>query len=707
MLYYSRNSNRNSASTYYNAIDIPLLNKSSTVLDVTYNWNLSSLGLKQGESAAYYFEIVDNTGKTGKSEIHYVTFISVGESLKKLNKINENITVNLQTLLQDVSSLQKELQKLKDDSKNSEELGLNDPAKRKELQEQLNNIEEKLRQTEHFLEEGITELQNYTISQKTLEEYIKLQEQFSKINTPQFQQMLRKLQEALKKNNPEIFREELRKMNFDEEAFKKQIEKALDIMKEIEQLQKLMDLIENLETIKNLQEEIKSQTDRTSPFDSSTFNSLSQKQNELRSEYEQFTQKMQDLIENISENDNEINTGKLKDFNKKLSKSNISNKMQKSSEKLSQLSKQESSQIQEDILNDLEDMQEDFDQAIEEMFDSEEQVQQLLNKLKQLKNNIDELSKQQEHLKQKTENAQNNSELQKLIPEQKDLQKQLSSTINDMMNLSKEGVAIVPELGKELGNAYNKMENATKNLRNSDKSNSLQEQQSAKKSLDEASKLLDELIQQMNQPSNKSGRGRMAQLMKKLAGLITLQEGLNGEISKLGKNGKTGKDGKDGIEGPNPEDKIKFDKLKLQQENIKKSLEELNREFLKEQKLTGEKLFGDLNEVVKDMEKVIEELDKYNIDDKLIERQSRILSRMLDAQLSQREKDFEPKRESRPGENVIRQTPSEIVIKGAPSIDALQIDLLRQNLMLFTDEYQNLASKYLLFIKMKKSNSMY
>jgi len=707
MLYYSRNPEKHTASTFFNAIDIPLSNKSSTVLDVIYNWDLFSLNLKPGESAAYYFEVVDNTGKTGKSEVHYITFISASETLKKLSKINDNITINLQTLLKDVSSLQKELQKLKDDSKNSEELGLNDPVKRKDLQEQLNNIEEKLRQTEHLLEEGITELQNYTISQKTLEEYLKLQEQFSKINTPQFQQMLKKLQEALKKNNPEIFREELRKMNFDEEAFKKQIEKALDIMKKIEQLQKMMDLIEKFDAIKNLQEEIKLQTDKTNPNDSSTFNLLSQKQKELRSEYEQFTQKMQDITENIRENENEINTGKLNDLNKKLMKSNISNKMQKSSEKLSQTLKQESSQIQEDILNDLENIQEEFDQAIEEMLDSQEQEQQLLNKIKQLKNNIDELSKRQEQLNQKTENTPKNSELPNLAPEQKELQKQLSSKINDAMNLSKEGIAITPELGKELGNAYNKMENAVKNLRNSDKNNASQDQQSARRSLDEASKLLDELMQNLNQPSNKTGKGRMSQLMRKLAGLIALQEGVNGEISKMGKNGKSGKDGRDGVEGPNSEDKIKIDKLKLQQENIKKSLEELNQEFLKEQKLTGEKLFGDLNEVVREMEKVIEELDKYNIDDKLIEKQNRILSRMLDAQLSQREKDFEPKRESRPGENVIRQSPSEIVIKGPPSIEALQIDLLKQNLILFTTEYQNLVSKYLLLIKMNKSNFNY
>ncbi len=60
----------------------------------------------------------------------------------------------------------------------------------------------------------------------------------------------------------------------------------------------------------------------------------------------------------------------------------------------------------------------------------------------------------------------------------------------------------------------------------------------------------------------------------------------------------------------------------------------------KKEKKTGEKLLGDLKEVEKDMEQIIKDLSEYKIDQKTIERQNKILSRMLEFQLSQREKRF-------------------------------------------------------------------
>jgi len=51
------------------------------------------------------------------------------------------------------------------------------------------------------------------------------------------------------------------------------------------------------------------------------------------------------------------------------------------------------------------------------------------------------------------------------------------------------------------------------------------------------------------------------------------------------------------------------------------------------------------------MMEVIKDLQNNNITPETKKRQEKILSRMLDFQLSQREKDFEQKRESRPGNN--------------------------------------------------------
>ncbi|MBK8383270.1 MAG: hypothetical protein IPL16_15565 [Ignavibacteria bacterium] len=111
------------------------------------------------------------------------------------------------------------------------------------------------------------------------------------------------------------------------------------------------------------------------------------------------------------------------------------------------------------------------------------------------------------------------------------------------------------------------------------------------------------------------------------------------------------------------------------------------------------KILGDLDEVQKEMKEIVKELEENRYDDKLIEKQNRILSRMIDAQLSQREKDFEPKRESRPGENVVRTSPPEIVLRGPNSFNELKEDFLNLQKEGFTEDYEALIAKYLMELK--------
>jgi len=99
--------------------------------------------------------------------------------------------------------------------------------------------------------------------------------------------------------------------------------------------------------------------------------------------------------------------------------------------------------------------------------------------------------------------------------------------------------------------------------------------------------------------------------------------------------------------------------------------------------------------VQKEMQEVIKDMQENKVTDKTIEKQNRILSRMLDAQLSQREKDFEPKRESKPGNNMVRQSPPEIVLSGPNSYNALKEDILKLQKEGYTDDYEILIMKYL------------
>ena len=264
---------------------------------------------------------------------------------------------------------------------------------------------------------------------------------------------------------------------------------------------------------------------------------------------------------------------------------------------------------------------------------------------------------------------------------------------------------LTPEMGKELGNAYNKMDKAGNELGEMKRDKASDSQGDAKRSLDNAAKMLGDMLGQMGEngkkgKGNKPGEGNMGQMMQRLGDIIAQQMGLNGKTGKMGENGQQGNDGK----GSNPEsipqqEKIEMDRLRLEQMQIQKSMEELNEELKKEQARSGEKVFGDMDEVEKEMKEIIKQMSEYNLDDKLKEKQNRILSRMLDARLSQREKDFEPKRESRPGENVSRTSPPEIVLSGPGSYNALKEEFLNLQKEGYTADYEALITKYLIELK--------
>jgi hypothetical protein len=695
--------NTTASGVLYTSVDIPIINKDATVLEVPFTWDISFFRLSENESVEYYLEVKDNGGKTAKTEIRYIKYISPFEALKKLESFVKDIKSNLKAILEDIKNFKREASELEKNLRNTEELGVNE-QQRKELQEKIERLQSNLDAAQDKMGNTLNELrQSPTLSEKTLEEFMKLQEQFGKINTPEFREMLKKMLEALKKNNREQMQEELRNLNFDEEAFKKQLEQLLELMKKIENLQKLGDLTQKLDELAKEQSDLKKETNKSEKTDNTQMNELSQKQKNLSDKLKNWKEQMDKLIENMRNTKDEFSTADLEALRQKMNQKNTESKMNKSSDQLKSGNKEGSESTQEDIMNDLNEFSEDMMDALDNAMNSDDKMEKALNKLKEIKQSIDKLSKEQGDLTSKTKGTDpgNQSDMNQRSGEQKGLEYELSQDINDLYNLSKEGLQITPELGKELGNAYNNMEQAGNELREGKKNDAIPNQQEAKESLDNASEMLGDMISQLSKQSKSGKQGnssRMSALMQKLAMMIQMQQGMNNQMQKYGQNGKVGQDGK-GNQDLDRQKKDEIDKLRLQQEQNRKTLEELNAEIMKEMKKRGEKPLGDLEEIAKEMQKIERDLEQYRINEETLQRQNKILSRLLEFQLSQREKDFEQKRESKPGENIIRLSPPEIVISGPNSINALQEDFLRLKQEGFTEAYEQLIIRYLESIK--------
>lgn len=128
----------------------------------------------------------------------------------------------------------------------------------------------------------------------------------------------------------------------------------------------------------------------------------------------------------------------------------------------------------------------------------------------------------------------------------------------------------------------------------------------------------------------------------------------------------------------------------------------MNEEFKKQQDADGKKMLGNLEQIQKDMMEVVKDLQNNNITPETKKRQEKILSRMLDFQLSTREKDFEQKRESKPGKNFDRSSPPEIVISKPNIINGINQDALELQNENYTEDYEVLIQKYMEKIKENK-----
>jgi predicted acetyltransferase len=94
------------------------------------------------------------------------------------------------------------------------------------------------------------------------------------------------------------------------------------------------------------------------------------------------------------------------------------------------------------------------------------------------------------------------------------------------------------------------------------------------------------------------------------------------------------------------------------------------------------------------MKEVVNNLQQNNVNPETIKKQERILSRLLDASKSMRERDYEKKRKAETGTQITRKSPDEIDLNSLEGKDRLREELLKALEEGYSKDYQELIRKY-------------
>ncbi len=663
---------------------------------VDHVWNLTKLNPAVNDVYSFYLEIFDNDNvsgpKSAKTQIINVRVPSLDEILAKADDTQEVAQDDMQQTLKEAEDLKKELEKIdKDLKKDKQELTWEEKEKVEQALDKFEKLQEKMESVSENLKQMQNELQqNKLLSEETLQKYMELQKLMDEMTSDEMKKAMQQMQDMLQKMNRNQTQDAMNNMKMDEEKFKKSIERTMNLLKRIQIEQKMDEMIKRTENLEQKQNEISEQTKESDLSDQKKSEQLSEKQNEISNELDKLEKKMDELAKQMSELKDMPNE-KMEKLQEELDKQNNEELSKETSKDLKQNQKQKAQKNQQQLSKNMKQMKSSMQQMQEQM--QQENQMQTFTDMMRILDNILSLSKQQEELKNKLQNVDpNSSQFEQNVQKQNEIKKNLNRLLEQMSELSQKTFAITPEMGKALGNANQKMNQSMESMQNRNGSMATLSQGDAMMHLNEAASILKSSLESMIQGG--SGSGGMMSLMQQLQKMSGQQMDLN-NMTQMLQQMQQGQ--------LSPQQQGEMQRLAQQQQLIQKSLEQLN----KEAKQSGEskKIPADLENIVNQMKEVVSDMNTEKLFDDLIQKQEKILSKLLDAQKSINERDFEKERKSESGTNYTRNNPAELNLKNQQGKEKLKEELNRAVQEGYNKDYEDLIRKYYEALQKEKINN--
>lgn len=665
----------------YHSIEIPLPSRSAGEQEISYLWDLTSSNLVPEDVISYHARVFDNDMVNGpKSTVsseYTLRLPSLREVFASADSNRSDLVSKTEDALNSSDNLKEQLAKIGEELKTAtKQMSWEQEKKMENTVQKYDSLRKKVEGIKDQIEKMTQNmLANKIISTQTLEKYQELQRALQQIDSPQFQEALKKLQQAIRSLNPQLVREAMKDFQINDEMLRKSIERTLSLIRRIQVEQKLDELQTRTEQMLTQQDNLTRQTSQADSASTSARRQLSENQRQISRELSSTKRAMSELKKMMNEFADEMPVKKLEKARTTLDRSGVGGKMMESGRQLAGGKFSDSRSTQRQISSALQNFRNQLSETQKSMLRNQERA--TVDALRKVQKNLLEISGEQEKLRDQSGRViPNSAETRSLAERQNDLMQQLGYTTQQLMQLSNKSFAVTPQMGRQIGEAYGQMEQALSNLQSRNGSSPTGSQSLAMGAMNQAVVNIQGTLQSMMHGQGGSGFPSLMQQLQQLAGK---QEGLNALTRQLAEQGAL-----------SMEQQAEIARLAARQEMVHKSLEQLARES--EQPQARNRVLGDLNEIGKQMSDVIKDMRNRNITLETIRRQEKILSHLLDASRSIRERNYDNRRVAKAGKDVITVSPGRLNLSNAGSEREQELlKLIREN---FPPEYQKIILRY-------------
>jgi hypothetical protein len=463
------------------------------------------------------------------------------------------------------------------------------------------------------------------------------------------QDLIKKIQDLMEKMNKEQTLEQLKNNEKQNQKLENQLDKLLSLFKQLEFEQKFNDIKDNLKELAQQQNELSNETKN-----SKNKEELQKKQEEINKKFEDIKQDLKELNDLNNELDNPMG---LPDMSEKSE--NTSNDLNKSLKELNKGNNSKASENQKSASKNMQEMAESMDSFMEGA--QMRQMEEDLKSIRQILENIIKVSFKQEELinKLKKTNSTSPAYLQ-IIKDQNRIKEDIKMIEDSIQSLAKRQFNLKTYVDEQLDIINTNNEKAISNLVERNTSQSASNQQFIMTGLNNLALIFDESLKQMQQQmagkmqgtqscNKPGGKGKPS-----LGNMSQMQKQLNDKINEMQGQMKPGqKPGQQNAMGLSEQ----LAKMAAQQAAIRDALRQLNEQYNKD----GKGSLGNLDQIQDLMDKTERDLANRVITNETLKRQQEILTKLLEAEKAEQERETDNKRKSETAKDINTPLPPPIL----------------------------------------------
>jgi hypothetical protein len=604
-----------------------------------YYWNLKNLSITPGQVVEYYLEVADNDAVNGakktRSAIKTYTPLSDQALAKQQNTESSSLKQKMNSAIKLAAEVERDSKKLGENLLDKKELSFENKKEINQLLDKQKKLEEAVKEIQQAKKKSSND-QSENESAKTAiaDKQKQIDELFNHVLDPKTKALLEKLQGLMDQNNKDQVQNELSKMNMDNKSLKNELDRVLELYKQLEFEQNLENKVDRLKKLSDAQKELskKTQDKNSDPAD-------------LKKLQEKTAQEFKDLQKELKQLDQK---------NQALERPNSFKPMEKESQTVAQQQQQSMENLdkkqQKKAVENQKKAAEEMQKMAKEMEDSNQASAEMENnmnteELRRLLQNLLQTSFDQEKvmLSLKKINSGDPS-YTKNVQQQRDIKDNMKTIADSLSSLSRRIPQIESTVNEEMQKINFNVDKSLESLAERRTAEAGKNQQYTMTSINNLSLMLNEALEQLekNKKNAKSGgKGKGKQSMQQLQ---KMQDQLNKSMQQAKQQLE-----KEGNKGSVPKGKMSegFAKMAQQQQMIREALQKINSEDNKD----GKGLLGNLNQLVKEMKMTESDLINKRLVEETIKRQQGITTKLLDAEKASRDQDEDGKRESLAGKD--------------------------------------------------------